>query len=75
MTTGTSHAAGGTLRFQAPELINPDNFLADDGLPDSRYCKGDPTTKSDVYALAMTVFEVRTIEPLLAVALSYTHVR
>lgn len=58
MTTGTSHAAGGTLRFQAPELINPDNFLADDGLPDSHYCKGDPTTKSDVYALAMTCIQV-----------------
>lgn len=49
----------GTPRFQAPELINPENYTLD-GRPDSRYTKGHPTTRSDIYALAMTCVQMFT---------------
>jgi len=40
---------GGTLQWMSPELLDPKSF----NLEDSR-----PTTKSDIYALGMVVYEV-----------------
>jgi len=54
-----SHIRPGTLRFQSPELIYPDHYRVD-GVRVPRYCTGDPTTRSDVYAFAMTIIQVLT---------------
>ena len=45
-----SFTDGGTPRWMSPELLHPEKF----GVADLR-----PTTRSDCYALGMTVYEVR----------------
>jgi len=45
--------SAGTLRFQAPELLDPDLFQCGGAVP-LGYCTGVPTTRSDVYAFAIT---------------------
>jgi len=59
VATQGSRVGAGTLRFQSPELISPDDFHVD-GVPISAYCTGEPTTLSDVYAFAMTIIQVFT---------------
>lgn len=50
--TGTSSAgAGGSLRWQAPELLSPETFGG----------TGKHTFKSDMYAFGMTCVEVRNM--------------
>jgi len=59
-----SFTSGGTQRFQAPELMWPASFQSDGNAQDTaNYCTGEPTTRSDVYALAMTCIQVFTGEP------------
>jgi len=60
-STQLSFTSGGTQRFQAPELMWPASFQGD-GTTEGGiyYCTGDPTTRSDVYALAMTCIQVFT---------------
>jgi len=54
-----SFASGGTRRFQAPELLLPTSMQSGGDARDSvDYCTGDPTTRSDVYALAITCVQV-----------------
>ena len=46
--SSTSYAQGGTARWMAPELIDPEKF----GLEDNH-----PTKSSDCYALGMVIYE------------------
>src|SRR5882762_4512311 len=49
--TNTSTIEGGySVRWSAPELLDPERF----GLE-----RGGPTKKSDVYSMAMAIYEVR----------------
>jgi len=63
-----SFASGGTRRFQAPELLLPASVQSTGEASDSvlDYCTGDPTTRSDMYALAMTCVQVFTGNPPFA---------
>lgn len=49
----TNAAAGGTVRWMAPELLNPEIY----GLANSKSSK-----ESDVYAFGMVIYEVTSIE-------------
>jgi len=61
ISSGLANAMGGTLQFNAPELLLPEQelFLG----RGQEYCKGEPTTRSDVYALAMTTIQIFTLGP------------
>jgi serine/threonine protein kinase len=50
--TATEARGGGSLRWMAPELLDPEGY----GI--SEVEAGIPTKQSDVYALAMTIWEV-----------------
>lgn len=50
LTTTTSMNDGHTLRWSAPELLDPERF---------GFKRGGPTKKSDIYSMAMTIYEVR----------------
>ena len=52
-TSESSENTGGTVRWQAPELFDPEN-------EDSK-----PTKETDVYAFSCVCYEVRVICPLL----------
>ena len=53
-TTNTSTTDGGyTVRWSAPELLDPERF----GLK-----RGGPTKKSDIYSMAMTIYEVSFLQ-------------
>ena len=54
LRTSSSFKGGGTTRWMAPELIDPDRF----GFKDSR-----PSKESDCCALGMVIFEVLTGQP------------
>ena len=43
--------AGGTIRWMSPEILHPEQFGSDHGLP---------TKESDCYALGMVIYEVLT---------------
>jgi serine/threonine protein kinase len=47
--TSSSTLTGGTIRWMSPELLHPEQFGSDNGLP---------TKQSDCYALGMVVYEV-----------------
>lgn len=50
VTTNTSTTDGGyTVRWSAPELLDPERF---------GFKRGGPTKKSDIYSMGMTVYEV-----------------
>jgi serine/threonine protein kinase len=53
--TATLYRGAGSLRWMAPELLNPEdhNIIQDEA--------GRPTKSSDIYALAITVWEVGTM--------------
>jgi len=58
-TAGTNtggHGLRGTIRWMAPELLHPDEF----GFPDDCQ-KLLPSKGTDIYALGMTVLEVRAL--------------
>jgi hypothetical protein len=46
-------SAGGTIAWTAPELLNPTIYAQDGGHT------GEPTKQSDMYAFAITIWEVR----------------
>ena len=50
MVSSKSAVAGGTTPFMAPELLVPSRFGLD---------KCVPTKGADVYAMAMTIYQVR----------------
>jgi hypothetical protein len=54
MTFTTS--SGGSLRWMAPELLDPDQYVLEVEEKDM----GRATKKSDIYALALTTWEVRS---------------
>jgi hypothetical protein len=55
-TTSTSTTEGGcTARWPAPEVLDPERF----GLK-----RVGPTMKSDIYSMAMTIYEVRFLRPI-----------
>jgi serine/threonine protein kinase len=53
--TSTVSRGSGSLRWMAPELLDPDHYgiSEDEG--------GRPTKASDIYALAITIWEVRFV--------------
>ena len=48
-TVSSSAMTHGTTRWMSPELLDPDQF---------EFCDGQPTKKSDCYALGMVIYEV-----------------
>jgi serine/threonine protein kinase len=50
--TATEARGAGSLRWMAPELLDPDGY----GILEAE--AGIPTKHSDIYALAMTIWEV-----------------
>jgi len=52
--SSTDSIKGGVLRFQAPELVWPESFQGEG----AEYCNGELTTKSDIYALAITCIQI-----------------
>ena len=55
----SSHKAGGTIRWMAPEIIDPKRYGYD-----KRSLKKLPSKSTDTYALGMTILEVRISPPL-----------
>lgn len=55
----SSHKAGGTIRWMAPEIIDPKRYGYD-----KRSRKKLPSKSTDTYALGMTILEVRISPPL-----------
>ena len=58
----TTTSKPGVVRYMAPELLNPPQF----GLSNS-----NPSKESDVYSLAMTVYEVRSLHTVHCHRLHY----
>ena len=55
-----SYKTGGTIRWMAPEILNPDRYGY------SKRARGKlPSKSTDIYALGMTILEVRTTSLLL----------
>ena len=56
----TSHKTGGTIRWMAPEILDPERY---------GYIKRTrrklPSKSTDIYALGMTILEARAISLLL----------
>lgn len=55
----SSHKAGGTIRWMAPEILDPDKY----GYV-KRARRKLPSKSTDIYALGMTILEARTHSPL-----------
>jgi serine/threonine protein kinase len=53
--TMTSISTGGSLRWTAPELLDPERYMTD--IEEKN--RGRATKQSDMYALAITTWEVR----------------
>jgi len=53
-TAGYTHSGEGTTRWMAPELLFPENFGFTDKL-----AKRLPNKSTDIYAIGMTILEVR----------------
>lgn len=54
-SAAASRATRGTVRWMAPELLDPNKF----GYK-GKFLKQLPSTSTDVYAIGMTILEVRT---------------
>ena len=64
----SSHKAGGTIRWMAPEILDPDRF----GYT-KRSRRKLPSKSTDIYALGMTILEV-CISSLLLLFLPQNHI-
>lgn len=52
MAAAMTSAGGGTVRWMAPELLNPEEY---------GFTHCHPSKESDIYALGMVIYEVRAI--------------
>ena len=68
MESSESTAGGGSIHFMAPELLDPPRFGLD---------KCTFTKEGDIYAIAMTIYQVRNvrrqIHPLTKFSILGTH--
>jgi serine/threonine protein kinase len=55
-TTATTSSFGGSTLWMAPELLYPERYMEELGSASN----GQPTKQSDMYALAITIWEVRS---------------